>query len=90
MAWRIVKQPNGLLARFSEVVDHFTHYDMTFDEAFDLCLEEWGMPKGEAFAKVARGANAKTPSRWDDAVETIRVIHGDDEAEKTIVLLSAT
>lgn len=25
MAWRIVRQPNGKLARFSDIVDNFTH-----------------------------------------------------------------
>lgn len=29
MAWRIVKQPNGLFASFSDIVDHFTYTDMT-------------------------------------------------------------
>jgi hypothetical protein len=35
MAWRIVKQPNGLLARFSDVVDNFTAVDMTKQEAIE-------------------------------------------------------
>ena len=38
MAWRIVKQPNGLLARFDEVSDSFTDYDMSAEEAIDLCI----------------------------------------------------
>jgi hypothetical protein len=37
MAWRIVKQPDGLYSRFSEVVDDFTHRDMTKLEAYELC-----------------------------------------------------
>ena len=36
MAWRIVVQPNGKYAKFSDVVDNFTDYDMTKDEVFEL------------------------------------------------------
>ena len=36
MAWRMVKQPNGLYARWSDVVDMFTHMNLTRTEAFDV------------------------------------------------------
>jgi hypothetical protein len=42
MAWRIVKQPNGLYARFSDIVDNFTHYNMDRNEAIETY-----MPKTE-------------------------------------------
>lgn len=37
MGWRIVRQPNGLLARFSDPIDDFTDFNMTEAEALDLC-----------------------------------------------------
>ena len=72
MAWRIVQQPNGKFARFSDVVDDFTHYDMTEEEAFDLCFERMG--RREAQEKVA--AAKRHPERYEDEIETIRIIHG--------------
>ena len=32
MAWRIVQQPDGKLARFSDVCDDFTDVDLTYEE----------------------------------------------------------
>ena len=43
MAWRIVVQPNGKYAKFSDVVDNFTDYDMTKDEVFELCRDAAGV-----------------------------------------------
>lgn len=47
MPSRIVKQPNGLYACFSTIVDNFTAYGMTQTEAYELCREKWafGMPR---------------------------------------------
>jgi len=42
MAWRILQQPNGLLARFSDIVDGFTHYNMHEQEAVNFCIEKLG------------------------------------------------
>jgi hypothetical protein len=41
MAWRLVIQPNGLFARFSTVVDDFTHYDMDEAEVLRTAFAEW-------------------------------------------------
>lgn len=35
----IAKQPNGLLCRFSSVVDCVTHYNMTEDDYVEMCAE---------------------------------------------------
>lgn len=96
MAWRIVKQPNNMLARFSDIVDNFTHYNLTESEAFDVCLEY--MSKESAQRKVQRGINDIEPwsltekgdglSRWRDCLDTIENVHGYQEREKIEVLLS--
>lgn len=36
MGWRLVAQPNLLFARFSEIVDEFTHLNMSESEAFKM------------------------------------------------------
>lgn len=47
MAWRFVRQPNGKIARWSDVVDGFTHYDMDFKECFEICTEGYSEPEAE-------------------------------------------
>lgn len=94
MGWRFVLQPNGLLARFSEVVDDFTHYDMTAAEAVRLAREGngyGGMDYADAVAKVQRGLDdepvwgcaprADKLSRWHEALETIGQRHGKSVAQ---------
>ena len=36
----IARQPNGLLCRFSTVVDCITNYNMTEDEYIEMCAEK--------------------------------------------------
>ena len=36
----IARQPNGLLCRFSSVVDYITDYNMTEDEYIEMCAEK--------------------------------------------------
>ncbi len=36
----IARQPNGLLCRFSEVVDTVTDYNMTEEEYIEMCAEK--------------------------------------------------
>ena len=78
MAWRIVKQPNGLYARFSDVVDDFTHYDMTEEEAVDLCLDYLG--RQDSREKVGRAK--QHPERYEDEFETIKIVHGESVARE--------
>jgi len=95
----IVKQPNGLYARFSTIVDSFTHYGMTVEEAYEVCHRDMGID--DAKAKVQRGveddmtgfslAVARLPdglNRWRDALHTIAICLGEkalDEAVKEIL-----
>jgi hypothetical protein len=91
MGWRFVKQPNGLLALFSEVVDSFTVLDMTPAEAADEA-EGKGMTRAAAWAKVGRGIDDVDPrtegrvqggeglNRWRECLEIIREVHGEKEA----------
>lgn len=74
MGWRIIKQPNGKFARFSEVVDDFTHYNLTDTEAVYLCRYSYYMDLREAEVKVANAI--ANPDRFDEAINTIKLIHG--------------
>lgn len=78
MANRAVKQPNGKYARFSEVVDDFTHMDCERDELLKLYAAQIG--REEAIGKLDR-ADAE-PHRFDKAIEVIRAIHGADIANE--------
>lgn len=78
MAWRIVVQPNGMLARFSDISDDFTEYDMTEGEAIELCTSR-GMQLAAAKRKVTRAF--QNPERFDQEIEAIRFTHGEKEAE---------
>ena len=92
MAWRIVKQPNGLLARFSDIVDNFTHCNMDELEAYELCKEEMGTH--DAKEKVFAGVQDFKPwmhrvvgsghDRWDDCIKKIETRHGKDELDKVL------
>lgn len=96
MGWRIVRQPNGLLARFSSIVDHFTHVNLTETEAFEVCRDE-GCSVDLAKDKVSAGVQdfkpwTRTPGtgleRWEDCLDTIRMVHGEEEAQGVVRSLS--
>jgi len=74
MAWRIVQQPNGKLARFSDICDDFTDVEMDFNEAVAEC-QSYGMSVMDAIDKVNRGIKAGN-ARYLECLETIRTIHG--------------
>ena len=92
MAWRIVKQPNGLLARFSDIVDDFTHQNMTEAEALEICREYLGIVESEK--KVLAGVQDWKPwtngvlgsglDRWNESIETIKSVHGQKTAEQRV------
>jgi hypothetical protein len=84
MPSRVVVQPNGKYAVFSTVVGHFTHYDHTRDEMLEVFLEKCGRSCAEE--KVQRGDG--NPQRFEDEINTIRIVHGDLEADAARAYLS--
>lgn len=89
MGWRIVKQPDGKLARFSEVVDDFTHMNMTEAQALALCISMCGEEYGRE--RVKAGCEDHIPwtdvpsktghTRWDEALEIVKSVHGTKAAQ---------
>lgn len=78
MAWWIVQQPNNKFGRFSDVVDDFTIMNMSEVEAIELCKKYLG--EKDANRKVQRAF--KNFERWDDAIETIKEVYGNNAANK--------
>lgn len=83
--WRIVKQPNGMFARWSDIVDNFTDANATEQEALELCSEKKGIE--EARSEVQKAVDDLDPSgnkgsglgRWNACLEAIKTIHGEQE-----------
>lgn len=86
----VVRQPNGLYAVFSTIVDHFTVTDATADELVGYF--EGQMSRDDAQAKVLRGVQDDCThvceraaddglNRWRDALETVRAVHGEAAAK---------
>lgn len=71
MPQRFVETPDGKLALFSTIVDAFIWYDMTDEEAIELCAETWGVRGERAVEKVARAR--EDPGRWLREIEIIRM-----------------
>ena len=101
MAWRIVRQPNGLLARFSDVVDNFTHLNMTELEAVELCSNLYNMSMPDAMQKVLAGVedwepwtNGETKGdgtwRWKHDIATVETIHGEEAVQELLALCGLT
>jgi hypothetical protein len=72
MVWRIVRQPNGKYARYSDVAGSFTHHNMTAEQAVEYCRENM-MSRADALATVAR---ADQPATWEECLRSIRAAHG--------------
>lgn len=79
MGWRLVEQPNKLIARFSDVVDNFTHCNLTHDEAIKVCIEEYGLHQIQAKEKLSNAI--KNPHRFEESLSIIEAIHGKAERD---------
>ena len=74
-----VQQPNGLLARFSTIVDDFTHLNMTEDEAAAVILQE-AEERAKLEVKQALERSKLDRNRWKDCLSTVQRIHGPEVA----------
>lgn len=97
-----VKQPNGLFAIWSSVVDHFITVDCTHGEAIDEELKDpryEHYPTGpdgllfdlfKEFRNIAETGRAwKWAPTWKEACERIRELHGDDAVAELLGMLEA-
>lgn len=90
MAWRYIRQPNGRYAIFSEIVDHFTWLDLPPETAIDVGMQDYHIDRATGLEKLAKAALDLDPRtnvigdglrRWREALEIIRRVHGDTEAD---------
>jgi hypothetical protein len=84
MPSRVVRQPNGKYAIFSTVVDSFTGANMTEEEVIARFVDR-GNARADAERAVQRakdeegseGQPNKELYRWNEALDTIRIVHGE-------------
>lgn len=84
MSWRLVKQPNGLFARFSDVVDDFTNVNLSTEDALTLCRDQYNLSSVDAIVKINAAVDDLSESsnkgagldRFYGCLETIREEHG--------------
>lgn len=79
MGWWICVQPNRKYARFSTVVDDFTHVDMSRAEALEVCRRAPGVGRYEA-EEMVRHAELE-PERWEQGLAITEAVHGKYKAE---------
>jgi hypothetical protein len=93
MGWRFVKQPNGLYARFSEVVDNFTDFDMERVEAIVVAIFEYDCALRTAEEKVSNAdheyigysvVDGEPLARWHECLRIIESVHGKQELLDTL------
>lgn len=85
MPARAVIQPNGRYARFSTIVDGFTHANYTEKQLWTVFRDEHGVDVANEKIK-----NAKADlGRFEEALEDIAMQHGPLEAERVKAYLSA-
>lgn len=88
MPARFIKQPDGVLfARFSSVVDHFTHYNLTEEDCIAIVVQEAvTLALREGKQAVERAKNDVTElgkrGRWQEALDTIASVHGQGAVDE--------
>lgn len=98
MPARIVRLPNGLLGRFSTVVDDFTQINLTQYEMQCLLYTNYHMHPLEAKQKIIAGINDIKPfstqkgsglDRWYRDLHTIKFRHGSGRVKELIKCLDS-
>lgn len=99
MGWRFVKQPNGLYARFSEIVDNFTDFDLTGKDAEYIAINEYNCGLETAKQKIYLADIEMNPYtrkteyplyRWNECLRIIENVHGKNELENTLRIMGIT
>lgn len=78
MTWKIVRQPNERYSRFSDVGDDFTRMNMTRGAAWELCRND----VGPRLADEKMQAADNDPYLWVQALDVIRVAHGEEHMRR--------
>ena len=85
MAWRFMRQPDGLLALWSDIVDGFTYVNLTPEEAIEVAMEK-DLGRQSAKEKVERGMTRAVSDHggWEASLRTIKLVHGEEAVQKLL------
>jgi hypothetical protein len=99
MAALLLKQPNGLYARYSSIPDGFTHVEMTADEAAEMLRAEYSTSDHE-IERALRAANEEWQpfsinpgpvlGRWSYVMGLIKMVHGEKAFNDSLVATGGT
>lgn len=83
MGSQFIKQPNGLYARFSDVVDSFTHFNLTPEDALKVYQKRilQGTEK-DVEAALKRADN--NPNRWEEALNLVHRFEGKKGVDEAL------
>lgn len=90
MGRQIIKQPNGLFAIWSSVVDNFIVLNYTAQQIVDKYIEEEKKRITESVANDIKLLEAgESPyyqftKTWDGALQSIEIYHGKEEVTKLL------
>jgi len=99
MPQRVIRQPNGNLALFTSVSDHFLYCDCTPDEMREILIGEYDYNRRDTAKKIQAGLEDWLPyregvrgtglTRWHEDAFTALVVHGPEDADLQDVLKSS-
>jgi hypothetical protein len=78
MGGLIIKQPNGKYARFSTVVDDFTHINMTADDYINMCVKQ-AMEDAKKEAKQILEHHVYEVDELDNAIELLELNYPEEK-----------
>lgn len=96
MGQQIVKQPNGLYAIWSSVVDSFTLYDATRGEIIEELVSDETRRITEMVDRVIADLNAngspyfQFKKSFDECVSEMRAVHGDEYTSEIVDSMDKT
>jgi len=86
MARQIIKQPNGLYAVFSSIIDNFVSVNMTPETLLEKDVEDYRQSRRleieEVIESLEKGEKYHPFTKsWDEAIRQLREINGDERAD---------
>jgi len=93
MGWQIIKQPDGKFAIWSSIVDNFIFVNCDADEVVAAFVEDATKDLERSVREKLEKVEADKPAyyqftkTWDEAIEDIRNLHGEEEAQRVLKYL---
>lgn len=95
----MLKQPNGLYARFSTIPDGYTHVGMTAQEAAETLRMEYSLRDSEVKSAMQAADEEWQPfsvkpgpelGRWSYCMDLIKLVHGQETFNKSLEATGGT